>query len=202
MVRRTTDRGRRREGDAPQRKPRDALREDPPERVEAALHVDAFRAHGREERPLQRLPAGEERLAALDSKPSSHRYVGLTAMTALKRSGRLRNAWTAKRPPNEWRETRTARPVRPSTHGSALFEEVEEAVGRALVGKRRCWPKGPMKSARVGVRSRDRSVFVTPTTIACGIRPFRARKSTVAFVCRNCVLRRQVDDGESLLVRS
>ena len=37
----------------------------------------------------------------LTSTPSSQRNVGLTATTALKRSGRVRNACAAKRPPNE-----------------------------------------------------------------------------------------------------
>jgi hypothetical protein len=54
-----------------------------------------------------------------------------------------------------------------------------------LVGKRTFGLPGSC-STRVGVRSRVRSVFVTPTTIISGMRALRARNETVPLVCWMC----------------
>ena len=43
------------------------------------------------------------------------------------------------------------------------------------------------RAAAVGVRSRRREVFTTPTTISSGMRPARARNSAVDAVCSNCI---------------
>ncbi len=126
--------------------------------------------------------------SAFSSLPSSQTSHGLDATIAWKSAGLSRIAWSAKSPPAEVPARTRNGAVRyvASVQGTSSFsKKSRKRSAPPLVGAGVVRPSS-VTSACVGVRSRVRSVFTTPTTIISGSAPARARKFTVARVCANC----------------